>query len=135
MAEAALLALMAGASALDIKTREIPNWLTVPTMAIAACWLGTVPACLAMIGVALLFYGDQSYLAKIEAIKGGDVKLLGMIGAFIGWLAIAAFIVSLALVKLYRMALDEHGALPYAPFAFLSTLIVLCATKATILMR
>ncbi len=68
-------------------------------------------------------------LAKRDGMGGGDIKLLAMIGAFLGWKSIfpIIFIASLAgsLVGVPLMLLqgaDRRLALPFGPFLSLAAL-------------
>ena len=42
--------------------------------------------------------------------------MMAMVGSFMGWKAIFAFILSKALILIYRKLKDEQAMLPYAPF-------------------
>ena len=90
-----ILALVAGLSAVsDLRTRTIPNWLTVGGLGLAALaqiavngWPGAKAAALGF-GVAMLVY-IPLYLLRV--MGGGDVKMMAAIGAAAGpgnWLAI-----------------------------------------------
>ena len=90
-----VLALVAGLSAIsDLRTRTIPNWLTVGGLGLAALvqmaangWPGAKAAALGF-GVAMLIY-IPLYLLRV--MGGGDVKMMAAIGAAAGpgnWLAI-----------------------------------------------
>ena len=65
-----------------------------------------------------------------EGMGGGDVKLLAMVGAFLGWPAIpvALFFASLAgslvgLLLMIKRQADGKSALPFAPFLCLGALL------------
>ena len=75
------------AAAIDIRTRRIPNALTMPLAAsgvlLAAAGWGTVGAGAALAGWAVgLLLMLPGYL--IGATGGGDVKLFAAVGAFLG---------------------------------------------------
>jgi prepilin peptidase CpaA len=80
-----LFLVAAGAS--DIRSRRLPNWLMglgalagALACGLGAGWLGLLSAVLgALVGVLLLFAPFS-----LRAVGGGDVKLLGAIGAFLG---------------------------------------------------
>jgi prepilin peptidase CpaA len=80
-------ALSGAACWFDVRTRRIPNWLTFPSAA-----LGLVAATLAhgghgtvssaggfLVGLALFFP-----LFVLKGLGGGDVKLMGALGAWLG---------------------------------------------------
>jgi prepilin peptidase CpaA len=84
-----LLALLAAAAVIDVRTMRIPNWLTVGGLAAGL----VVSASLAprlMEGVgnsvagALLGLGILLPLWLVRVLGGGDVKLMAAVGSFLG---------------------------------------------------
>ena len=71
----------------------------------------------------------KSIEGETESIGGGDVKLLAMIGAFIGWKgAILTFFTAPfmgAAVGIYVLAFKKSHLIPYGPFLSLAALISL----------
>lgn len=71
----------------------------------------------------------KSIEGETESIGGGDVKLLAMIGAFIGWkAAILTFFTAPfmgAAVGIYVLAFKKSHLIPYGPFLSLAALISL----------
>ena len=74
-------------------------------------------------GVLLLVAWAYQFLTGNEGMGGGDVKLLAMIGAFLGWPAVPVtlFFASLAgsligLVLIAKKGVGIKHALPFAPF-------------------
>jgi prepilin signal peptidase PulO-like enzyme (type II secretory pathway) len=69
----------------------------------------------------------------VEAMGFGDVTLMGMIGAFLGWQA-ALLIFFLApffglVYGIINLALGKGRAVPYGPFLCLATVVVVVAWR------
>jgi len=87
MAASVLLVLvLLGASWTDLRSRRIPNWLTVSGvvagLAIRA-WMGPSAVLSGLLGVALALLLALPFLVA-GALGGGDAKLLMAVGAFMG---------------------------------------------------
>ena len=83
-------------------------------------------------GSLLLVIHLYYWLRKGEGMGGGDVKLLAMVGAFLGWKAVivtiifSSFIGSIVGVALMvRKGKDLKYAIPYGPFLSLGAVIAL----------
>jgi leader peptidase (prepilin peptidase)/N-methyltransferase len=84
-------------------------------------------------GVPLLLIGWLwQKLRGVEAMGGGDVKLMGMVGSILGWQgavmtvmvgAFAGSAVGITLIALKRQKADQH--IPFGPFLALGALITL----------
>jgi len=76
---------------------------------------------------ALGLLGD--FIFKKESMGGGDVKLMAMVGAFLGWdLALLAFFIAPFFGAVYGVIekiRTKDSAIPYGPFLALGTLISL----------
>jgi leader peptidase (prepilin peptidase) / N-methyltransferase len=124
---AALVALFA----IDLEHRLLPDVITLPGAAvglIASAFLppGLRDALIGMIagGGVLWAVGEAYYrYAGEEGMGGGDVKMLAMIGAFLGWQlvlvtlvfsSIAGAVIGLVVIALKRG--DMKYALPYGTF-------------------
>lgn len=112
---AVLMISLAIASISDLLTRRIPNWLTVPGTLVGLglhCWISGYEGFLTGIlglttGFFLLFF---FYL--LGGMGGGDVKLLALVGSFLGprltfyafvWMALSGGLLALASI-VYRKA-------------------------------
>ncbi len=80
-------------------------------------------------GSLLLVAWAYQFFTGIEGMGGGDIKLLAMIGAFLGWpsVPVALFFASLTgsvvgLVFMLSKGVDSKYALPFAPFLCLGAL-------------
>jgi prepilin peptidase CpaA len=107
-------AIVAAACWFDVRTRRIPNWLTFPAAALGlvACTVahsghGTVSSAAGLlVGLALFFP-----LFVLKGLGGGDVKLMGALGAWLGtsvifgvafYTALAGGVFALALIVRHR---------------------------------
>jgi leader peptidase (prepilin peptidase)/N-methyltransferase len=137
-------------SFIDLDVRIVPDVISLPGIAVGLLIsvivrygvedpIGLVPAPIsALVGVLLgggfLFAVGWAYeyFTGVEGMGGGDVKLLAMIGAFLGWPSIpfTLFAASLtgSVVGLTFMIVKGVGrrfALPFAPFLCLGALLYL----------
>jgi len=131
-----LMALLAGAALVDIHRKKIPNWLTLPGLAwvlATSAFLGWPRVTEALLGLSFCG-GALMVLAVISrgSIGGGDVKLMTLIGASLGWqwgfgvfavAQLAAAIVAGCLLVARRKGL--HDALPFGPFLAVFALLAM----------
>lgn len=131
-AELAFVAAMVALIFIDLDHQILPNSITLPGMALGLALAGPraevslVDALLgALLGGGLLFLVAEVYfrLRKIEGLGMGDVKMMGMVGAFVGWkgVLLTLFLGSLSgtLVGLVVMAAskgDLRTKLPFGTF-------------------
>lgn len=124
---AAIITLLGIDSILDIKTREIPNWISV-AIALTAFLNFDVRSLWGLI-VAVIFFAVALFTGKIG---GGDVKLIaassvacGLWGSFA--LLLFAQIAMLIFYAIYFTAMKLKGrtagkSLPFVPFIFIGYL-------------
>jgi leader peptidase (prepilin peptidase)/N-methyltransferase len=123
----------------DLTHKIIPNVVTVPGIALGLFGAATVlPVGLinALLGVAIgggilwALAWASPYLFGKEGMGGGDIKLLAMIGAFLGWKpalltimigSLTGSIIGVSLIALRFMKRDEY--IPFGPFLVLGALI------------
>jgi leader peptidase (prepilin peptidase)/N-methyltransferase len=123
--------------AIDLEHHLLPNVITLPGIVIGLAFSTLLPPGFtealigAIAGGGILWLIGEAYYryAGEEGMGGGDVKMLAMIGAFLGWkLAILTLVLSSfvgALVGLLVIASRRHGlkyALPYGTFLSLAAL-------------
>lgn len=98
-AAVAVIVFSAAAVVTDLRSLRIPNWLTVPSFAIAVlfhvCVGGWTGLQLSLLGFATGF-GILFLLWVIGGGGGGDVKLMGAIGAWVGALPVLAIFIGSA---------------------------------------
>jgi leader peptidase (prepilin peptidase)/N-methyltransferase len=102
--------------------------LILPKMTILNSLLGTLLGGGSLFAVATLY----QWLFKREGMGGGDIKLLAMIGAFLGWKAVVLTILSGSLVGsitgiivMVAKGKDFKYAIPFGPFLSLGAVISL----------
>ena len=126
---------------IDLDHQIIPDVLSLPGIPIGfACsfllpwlsWSDSLIGILAGGGSLYLVAAGYALLTKKEGMGGGDIKLLAMIGAFLGWKAVlpVIFFSSLlgSLVGVPLMLIkkaDGRLAIPFGPFLALGAVIYL----------
>lgn len=126
---------------IDLDHQIIPDVISLPGIVIGfLCsffvpwvgWFDSLTGILLGGGLLLAIAWLYQVLAKRDGMGGGDIKLLAMIGAFLGWKSIfpIIFIASLtgSLVGVPLMLLqgaDRRLALPFGPFLSLAALVYL----------
>jgi leader peptidase (prepilin peptidase) / N-methyltransferase len=125
-------------SVIDLHHRIIPDVITYPGMVLGLLlsWLIGVPGWPSSL-IGLLIGGGLLYLLAVgyqlitgkEGMGGGDIKLLGMIGAFLGWpgvlvtIFVGSFAGSLVGVPLILWKKDRAYQIPFGPFLSLGAVI------------
>ena len=123
---------------IDLDHQIIPDVISLPGILVGficsfflpwLTWLDSLLGILIGGGILLAIAWFYEKLAKREGMGGGDIKLLGMLGAFLGWKAVLPiiFLASLSgtLVGVPLMLFqkgDTKLAIPFGPFlAFAAT--------------
>jgi leader peptidase (prepilin peptidase)/N-methyltransferase len=127
---------------IDLDTFLIPDILSLPGIGLGLAislltpWLPLSPHSPALLswwesllgilvggGIFYLIAAGYALVRRKEGLGGGDIKLLGMIGAFIGWKGVAfTILVSsvsgmiIALPLMWRSGKGLGSALPFGPF-------------------
>jgi leader peptidase (prepilin peptidase)/N-methyltransferase len=123
---------------IDIKHQIIPDIITLPGIAVGLLisflipnltFLDSLIGTVVGGGCLLLVRGGYYLFTKTEGMGMGDVKLLAMMGAFLGWKSILFIIMvasfSGAMVGITVMLLkkkDRRYAIPFGPFLSLGAL-------------
>jgi len=123
----------------DLTHKIIPNVITLPGIVIGLVGAATVlPVGLinALLGVAVgggilwALAWASPYVFGKEGMGGGDIKLLAMIGAFLGWKpvlltmmigSLTGSVIGISLIALRFMKRDEY--IPFGPFLVLGALL------------
>ena len=123
----------------DLTHKIIPNVVTLPGIVLGLLGAATVlPVGLlnSLLGVAIgggilwALAWASPYLFGKEGMGGGDIKLLAMIGAFLGWKpalltimigSLTGSIIGISLIALRLMKRDEY--IPFGPFLVLGALL------------
>ena len=133
---------------IDLQHQIIPDVISIPGMGVGLLGSLLLPhlSFLNSLGGLLLGGGSlflvatiYQWLFKREGMGGGDVKLLGMIGAFLGWKAVILTILlsSLigSLIGILVMVLkgkDFKYAIPFGPFLSIGAVLTLFYGEAII---
>lgn len=106
------------------------GWVAHPFLPWADSWFGGLLGSAAGAGVLLLLYGLWFLLRKVEGLGLGDVKMMALVGAFLGvggaltTLFIGTVLAaSFALPSLLSGRLSLQHRLPFGPFLALGALI------------
>ena len=133
--------------AIDLEHQILPNVITLPGIAVGVAFSLVGPpgwrASLAgvVLGGGVLYAIAWGYFAvrKEEGLGMGDVKMLGMIGAFLGWQAVLLTLVlaslSGAIIGVTMIALQRGSmkyALPFGTFLALGALVAMLAGQPII---
>jgi leader peptidase (prepilin peptidase)/N-methyltransferase len=126
---------------IDLDIQIIPDVISLPGIVLGFLasffipWFSWVDSLLGiLVGGGSLYLVAVIYkiLTKVDGMGGGDIKLLAMIGAFIGWKAIlpVIFISSMVgcLIGIPLMLLKGSGtrlAIPFGPFLALGAAVYL----------
>jgi len=128
--------------AIDLRHRILPNVITVPGIGVGFLaswflppgWISSLLGILAGGGVLLGIAEVYSRVRGQEGLGMGDVKMLAMIGAFLGWplmvltLVVASFTGSIVGVGLMASGRgDMQAALPFGTFLALGALVAAVA--------
>ena len=133
--------------AIDLEHHLLPNVITLPGIAVGLIASAVLPPGIvdALIGVLIgggvLWLIGEAYFrySGQEGMGGGDVKMLAMIGAFLGWkLVLVTLVLSSVLgsvIGLLVIAARKGGmkyALPYGTFLALGALVASLAGEAIV---
>jgi leader peptidase (prepilin peptidase)/N-methyltransferase len=137
---ALLAALLLTLMAIDLEHFLLPDWLTKPGIAaglagnflLSGELLPFAFAAAAGAGIVLLLIGGWWLVRREQAMGYGDVKMLAMIGAFLGWpgtlltLVVASTVGAAAgLVLIAFRGADGKTRLPFGVFLSLGALVAL----------
>jgi len=125
---------------IDIDHQIIPDVITLPGMALGVVaassllstgWVDSVTGLLLGGGLFYAIAVLSEVILKKEGMGGGDIKLVAMIGAFLGWrgmlltillASLSGSVIGLILIARGR---DRSAPIPFGPFLSIGALIVL----------
>lgn len=136
-------------AAIDVEQHRLPDVLTLPSYPISVALLAgaalfnppdrphLVPALIGMAAFLVLYV--VLFLINRRGIGLGDVKLAGVLGAYLGWLGADAWLVGAFLGVLfgglYAIALlvlrkaTAKSAIPFGPFMIAGTLVAVLTSE------
>ncbi len=109
-----MLALLSVAALIDVRSRRIPNWLTLTLilsgLGRSLMFHGPITPGRSLVGL-LVGFGPAFILFAIGALGGGDVKLLAGVGAWLGPVAaVGVFMLSAVVGMFLVLAVSlRHG--------------------------
>jgi prepilin peptidase CpaA len=107
--EVLLLIVALAAAVYDVRFRRIPNWISVGGIALgvlANSLTHGIPGLLYALTGFVLGFGLYFLLYLVHAMGAGDVKLMGAIGALVGWQNwVAIFVIAAILGGIMAMIL------------------------------
>jgi leader peptidase (prepilin peptidase) / N-methyltransferase len=124
--------------AIDLEHHLLPNAITLPGIAVGVIVSAIVPPGIrdsvlgVLLGAGVLWAIGEAYFrySGQEGMGGGDVKMLAMVGAFLGWkLVLVTLVLSSvagSIIGLLVIAIRRGGmkfALPYGTFLALGALV------------
>jgi leader peptidase (prepilin peptidase)/N-methyltransferase len=117
---------------IDLDTGLIPDTLSLPGIALGfifsfftprLSWLDSLLGIVLGGGIFYLIAAGYTLIRRKDGLGGGDIKLLGMIGAFIGWPGVAFTILAssvsgmiIALPMMWRSGKGLGASVPFGPF-------------------
>jgi len=126
---------------IDLDHRIIPDVISLPGIVVGfaasfllyeVSWLESLLGILVGGGTLLLVAVIYESLTGVEGMGGGDIKLLAMLGAFLGWKAVLFIIMASSLLGtviggalIIIKGKDGKFAIPFGPFLSLGALIFL----------
>lgn len=128
----ALFSLLIIGSFIDAERQELPDVITIPgiILGIAGSFL-TIGIWCSLIGgavgaiVILAFAGLGRLLFKKEAMGGGDLKLMAMIGAFTGWVNVLWTLFFGSIIGLIFGVVKKKEIIPFGPFLAIGSFIAM----------
>ena len=96
----------------------IPNYLVLPAIVVGCFLTGNWLPAIIVFTLGACLYNNKYW-------RGGDVKLITMVAAFLGWLSFPILCATWALIKLFRLVRDNYQPLPVTPFMFLISLLTI----------
>ena len=135
----------------DLTHKMIPNVITIPGMvvgllgAVTVLPVGVINSVLGFTvggGILWLLAWLSPYLFGKEGMGGGDIKLLAMVGAFLGWKpalltimigSLTGSIIGISLIALRIIKRDEY--IPFGPFLVLGASLQFFAPAPSMVSR
>lgn len=131
---------------IDLHHQIIPDLISLPGIVVGfilsffsplTSWLDSLIGILCGGGILYAIASIYFFLRKQEGMGGGDIKLLAMIGAFLGWQALPFVIfassLSGALVGILVMVIERKEGLttriPFGPFLSLAALLYMLLSR------
>jgi len=135
-------------SCIDLRERIIPDIISLPGIAIgffasfflpSINYLDSIIGIVAGGGILLLVGAGYQLIMKTEGMGGGDIKLLAMMGAFLGWKAVIFILLVSsflgAIIGSILALIKREGRkyeIPYGPFLSIAAILYIYFGRAII---
>ncbi len=113
----------------DLNDNIIPNWLIYPAIAIGCFLTHNWIWAIGMFILGMFLHKDCPVGITTDRIESGDVKLLSMIGAYLGYGSIFVVILGYLLYLSYKKLTQIKDMIPLAPILLVSSIVYIIATK------
>jgi len=127
-------------AAFDVAHGRLPDALTIPLCALGLGWsalgsapvstIGSIGGMLSGVLVSLFIAMSYQLATHRSGLGGGDIKLFGASGAWIGWQALPTLLVLASLTALSVATLSGRRSrtdrLPFGPFIVFATFAIWC---------
>lgn len=116
----------------DLKSKKIYDGVTLINMLLALnfhLFFGDIKLCVIGLTAGILSVAFIN-LTRLQNLGGGDAKLMGMIGSFVGWkAAVLTIVIAFIIDKLWKRHFKRESCYPYSPYITAGFILVTLCQK------